>query len=61
MTLLSFAKKKLSRNTELAAETLFALFGMWYAKEGSKAMDFGPCFKTLGLLVKLGNALLDFP
>ena len=54
-------KKKLSRNTELAAETLFALFGMWYAKEGSKAMDFGPCFKTLGLLVKLGNALLDFP
>ena len=54
-------KKKLSRNTELAAETLFDLFGMWYAKEGSKAMEFGPCFKTLGLLIKLGNVHLGFP
>ena len=49
-------KKKLSRSTGLAAEALFDLFGMWFAKEGSKAMEFGPCFKALGLLAKLGGA-----
>ena len=53
-------KKKLSRNTELAAETLFDLFGMWYAKEGSKDVEFATRVKTLGLLDELGDVRQGF-
>eukprot|EP00435_Cladocopium_sp_Y103_P037020 s3875_g9.t1 len=48
-------KRRLSNGTSIAAEALFDLFGMWYAKEGSKAVEFGDKVKTLGLLVQLGN------
>eukprot|EP00435_Cladocopium_sp_Y103_P015182 s5093_g3.t1 len=53
-------KKRLSRGTGIAAEALFDLFGMWYAKEGSKAVEFDTQVKTLGLLVKLGNVRAGF-
>eukprot|EP00435_Cladocopium_sp_Y103_P069155 s1948_g32.t2 len=33
---------------------------MWYAKEGSKAVEFDSQVKTLGLLVKLGNVKQGF-
>ena len=53
-------KRRLSHGTSIAAEALFDLFGMWYAKEGSKAVEFGEQVKTLGLLVELGNVRKGF-
>ena len=53
-------KRCLSRSTGLAAEALFDLFGMWYAKEGSKAVEFDTRVKTLGLLVELGDVRKGF-
>jgi hypothetical protein len=53
-------KRCLSRSTGLAAEALFDLFGMWYAKEGSKAVEFDTHVKTLGLLVELGDVQKGF-
>ena len=53
-------KRCLSRSTGLAAEALFDLFGMWYAKEGSKAVEFDTRVKTLGLLVELGDVRQGF-
>ena len=53
-------KRRLSHGTSIAAEALFDLFGMWYAKEGSKAVEFGGQVKTLGLLVELGNVRKGF-
>jgi len=53
-------KRCLSRSTGIAAEALFDLFGMWYAKEGSKAVDFDTRVKTLGLLVELGDVKQGF-
>eukprot|EP00435_Cladocopium_sp_Y103_P074787 s33_g51.t1 len=53
-------KKRLSNCTSIAAEALFDLFGMWYAKEGSKAVEFSDKVKTLGLLVQLGNIRSGF-
>ena len=53
-------QRRLSHGTGIAAKALFDLFGMWYAKEGSKAVDFGDQVKTLGLLVELGNVRNGF-
>ena len=53
-------KRVLSRSTSIAAEALFDLFGMWYAKEGSKAVEFDTRVKTLGLLVELGDVRKGF-
>eukprot|EP00435_Cladocopium_sp_Y103_P069221 s1948_g32.t3 len=53
-------KRRMSHGTSVAAEALFDLFGMWYAKEGSKAVEFDSQVKTLGLLVKLGNVKQGF-
>lgn len=53
-------KQRLSHGTGIAAEALFDLFGMWYAKEGSKAVSFSSHVKTLGLLVKLGKVADGF-
>ena len=53
-------KRRMQHGTSIAAEALFDLFGMWYAKEGSKAVEFSSCFKTLGLLVKIGKVYDGF-
>ena len=53
-------KQRLSHGTGIAAEALFDLFGMWFAKEGSKAVSFSSHVKTLGLLVKLGKVADGF-
>ena len=53
-------KRRLSHGTSIAAEALFDLFGMWYAREGSKAVEFGEQVKTLGLLVELGSVRKGF-
>ena len=39
-----------------AAEALCELFGMWYAKDGTKAVPFDVSVRTLGMHVTLGNA-----
>ena len=56
----TICKKRLSHGTGITAEALFDLFGMWYAKEGSKATDFDVVFKTLGLQVSLGAVCKGF-
>ena len=48
--------KRLQNGTSTAAEALFDLFGMWFAKEGTKTVEFGTEVKTLDLLLKLGRA-----
>ena len=48
-------KQRMAHGTSIAAEALFDLFGMWYAKEGSKAVAFSDRVRTLGLLVQLGD------
>ena len=40
----TICKKRMSHGTGITAEALFDLFGMWYAKEGSKATDFDAVF-----------------
>lgn len=49
-------KKRMCHGTGIAAEALFELFGMWYAKEGTKAVPFDVRVRTLGLHVTLGFA-----
>jgi len=44
----------------LAAEALFELLGIQFAKDGSKYMDFGDCFKSLGLVIKVGKSTNPF-
>ena len=46
--------------TGIAAEALFELFGMWYAKDGTKAVPFDTQVRTLGLQVTLGSAARGF-
>ena len=46
--------------TSIAAEALFELLGMWYAKEGTKAVLFDTQVRTLGLHVTLGSAARGF-
>jgi len=53
-------KRRMSHGTGIAAEALFDLFGMWYAKEGAKAVSFDTQVRTLGLQVKLGVAAQGF-
>ena len=53
-------KKRLCHGTSIAAEALFDLFGMWFAKDGSKATPFGTLVRTLGLQVQLGSAARGF-
>jgi ribonuclease HI len=53
-------KKRTSHGTGIAAEALFDLFGMWFAKEGTKAVDFRDQIKTLGLVIRLGRAAGPF-
>ena len=53
-------KKRMSHGTGIAAEALFDLFGMWFAKEGTKAVDFSSQVKTLGLVIRLGDATGPF-
>ena len=48
-------KQRMAHGTSIAAEALFDLFGIWYAKEGSKAVAFSDRVRTLGLLVQLGD------
>ena len=43
-------QKRMSHGTGIAAEALFDLFGMWFAKEGTKAVEFSDQVKTLGLV-----------
>ena len=50
-TLLSL--KDTARSTSLAAESLFQLLGIAYAKEGNKAVEFGRKVKTLGVMLNL--------
>ena len=49
-------RSRLRSGTGTAAEALFELFGMWFAKEGAKAVEFSTEVRTLGLLLKLGKA-----
>ena len=53
-------KKRMSHGTGIAAEALFDLFGMWFAKEGTKAVEFSDQVKTLGLVIRLGRAAGPF-
>ena len=53
-------KKRMSHGTGIAAEALFDLFGMWFAKEGTKAVEFSDQVKTLGLVIRLGRATGPF-
>jgi hypothetical protein len=53
-------KKRMCHGTGIAAEALFELFGMWYAKEGTKAVPFDTQVRTLGLHVTLGSAARGF-
>ena len=53
-------KKRMSHGTGIAAEALFDLFGMWFAKEGTKAVEFSDQVKTLGLVIRLGRAVGPF-
>ena len=53
-------KKRLCHGTGIAAEALFDLFGMWFAKDGSKANPFGDLVRTLGLQVRLGSVTQGF-
>ena len=50
----------MSHGTGIAAEALFDLFGMWFAKEGTKAVEFSDQVKTLGLVIRLGRATGPF-
>ena len=52
-------KKRLCHGTGIAAEALFDLFGMWFAKDGAKAVPFGTQVRTLGLQ-QLGFAAQGF-
>ena len=53
-------KKRMSHGTGIAAEALFDLFGMWFAKEGTKAVEFSDQVTTLGLVIRLGQAAGPF-
>ena len=53
-------KRRMSNGTGIAAEALFDLFGMWFAREGTKAMDFSDQVRTLGLVIRLGSAVGPF-
>ena len=53
-------KRRMCHGTGIAAEALFELFGMWYAKDGTKAVPFDVSVRTLGLHVTLGNAAKGF-
>ena len=53
-------KKRMCHGTGIAAEALFELFGMWYAKEGTKAVPFDVQGRMLGLHVTLGSAAKGF-
>ena len=49
-------KQRLSHGTGIAAEALSDLFGMWYAKEGSKAVSFFESCQDFGILGKAGQS-----
>ena len=53
-------KKRMSHGTGIAAEALFDLFGMWFAKEGTKAVNFSDQVRSLGLVIRLGCATGPF-
>jgi len=53
-------KKRMSHGTGIAAEALFDLFGMWFAKEGTKAVSFSDQVRSLGLVIRLGCATGPF-
>ena len=53
-------RNRLRNSTSIAAEALFDLFGMVFAREGSKAAQFGEEVRTLGLLMKLGDVRNGF-
>lgn len=50
-----FSSEPLIQNAEKAAQSLFELLGLDYAKEGSKAGSFDTVVKTLGLQIDLSN------
>ena len=50
-----FSSEPLISNAEKAAQSLFELLGLDYAKEGAKAGSFGTLIKTLGLQIDLNN------
>ena len=47
------SKKISARSAEIAAEGLFGLLGLQYAKEGKKAVPWGTQVKTLGVVIDL--------
>ncbi len=51
-----FSSGPLIRNAEKAAQALFELLGLEYAKAGSQAGGFGALVKTLGLQIDLTNS-----
>ena len=47
------SKKISAKSAEIAAESLFGLLGLQYAKEGKKAVPWGTQVKTLGVVIDL--------